>query len=378
MPSQIVNYQCPGCTGPLEFDESTGRLACEYCGSSFSVEEIEALYAQKNEDAQQAAQDAQQKAEEQAEETAQLQEQGWDMSGLSDDWGADAAGMKAYSCPSCGAELICDATTAATSCPYCGNPTVVPGQFDGALKPDYVIPFSKDKDAAIAALKNFYKGKIFLPKAFSQENHIAEIKGVYVPFWLFDGKAHADVTYKATRSMVRRSGEYETTYTQHFIVRRAGSLSFEKIPVDASTKMPDEYMDAIEPFVYQDLKPFSMAYLPGFLADKYDVPAQTCGNRADERATNSAYSAMDADAVGLYHTCVPVNRQILLQRGLVKYALLPVWMLSTRYKDKNYLFAMNGQTGKLVGNLPVDWAKFWLTFAAIAASATAIASLLFM
>ena len=265
--------------------------------------------------------------------------------------------------------------TAATSCPYCGNPTVVPGQFDGALKPDFVIPFAKDKDAAIAALKNFYKGKIFLPKLFSRENHIAEIKGVYVPFWLFDGKVHADVTYKATRSMVRRSGEYEITSTQHYLVRRAGSLSFEKIPVDASTKMPDEYMDAIEPFLYQNLKPFSMAYLPGFLADKYDVPAQTCGNRADERATNSAYSAMDATTTGLYQTCVPVTRQIILQRGAVKYALLPVWLLSTRYKGKNYLFAMNGQTGKLVGNLPVDWVKFWLTFAGIAAALTAVASL---
>ena len=60
--------------------------------------------------------------------------------------------MKAYNCPSCGAELICDASTAATSCPYCGNPTVVPGQFSGALKPDYVIPFKLSKEDAVAAL----------------------------------------------------------------------------------------------------------------------------------------------------------------------------------------------------------------------------------
>ena len=108
---------------------------------------------------------------------------------MSDDWGDDADAMRAYSCPSCGAELICDETTAATSCPYCGNPTVVPGKFAGALKPEYVLPFKLAKEDAVKALKAHYKGKPFLPKAFSAENHVQEIKGVYVPFWMFDGEA---------------------------------------------------------------------------------------------------------------------------------------------------------------------------------------------
>ena len=176
MPTQVTNYQCPACTGPLHFVGSSGKLECDYCGSKFDVSEIEALYAEK----EQKASDAQKAAEEKSAQTAST-DTGWDTSGLSGDWGQDAAGMKSYSCPSCGAELICDESTAATSCPYCGNPSVVPGQFTGSLKPDFVLPFKLSKDDAVKALKAHYKGKPFLPRAFTAENHVQEIKGVYVP-----------------------------------------------------------------------------------------------------------------------------------------------------------------------------------------------------
>lgn len=366
MATQITNYQCPACTGPLKFGSGSGQLECEYCGSSFTVAEVEEQYAAKE---QKAAENFQK-----AEETESQAEESWDTSGLNDHWDAD--GVRAYACPSCGAELICDDTTAATSCPYCGNPTVVPGQLSGTLKPDYVIPFRLDKDAAMAALKNHYKGKPFLPKEFASQNHIAEIKGVYVPFWLFDGKAHADVTFQATRSHTRRTRDEEITITEHFLVHRAGNVNFEKIPVDGSTKMPDDYMDSIEPFDYDQMKPFSTAYLPGFLAHKYDVRAEDAMTRADTRAQNTALEAMAASAAGGYQTCVPVRSNVRLQRGQVKYALLPVWLLNTKWQGKDYLFAMNGQTGRMVGDLPVSWGKFWGTFAGIAAALSVVLSLL--
>lgn len=353
----VTNYKCPACTGPVHFVGDSGRVECDYCGSSYDIGEIEAIYAEKDNAAAEAF--AQTQAVEQDEAVGE-----WDTTNMTESWGEDEAKMKAYSCPSCGAELICDETTAATSCPYCGNPTIVPGQFTGTLKPDYVIPFKVDKQAAIDALKQFYKGKILLPKAFSAENHINEIKGVYVPFWLFDGKVDADITYAATKSHSHRSGDYIVTTTEHFRVRRAGSVAFEKIPVDGSKKMPDEHMDAIEPFDYSQLQPFSTAYLPGFLADKYDVSAEECSMRADERAKNSTKEAMRADIHG-YDTCVAADQKLRLERGAVHYALLPVWLLNTKYKGQDYLFSMNGQTGKLVGNLPVDTAKCAALFAGL-------------
>ena len=299
----------------------------------------------------------------------------WDTSGFSEDWGAEGDGMRAYSCPSCGAELICDENTAATSCPYCGNPTVVPGQFSGQLKPDFIIPFKLSKEDAVKALKNHYKGKILLPKSFTQENHVQKIQGVYVPFWMFDGEAEGDARYAATRSHTYRSGDYEITETEHYDVYRAGWIAFEKIPADASSKMPDDHMDSIEPYDYQELKPFSTAYLPGFLADKFDVTVDQCRQRADQRCEGTLSATLRATVTG-YGTCTLVNETVSLKRGKVHYALMPVWMLNTKWKGKDFLFAMNGQTGKLVGDLPVSWGRFWGLFAAIAAPLSVLGSVL--
>ena len=372
MPTQVTNYQCPACTGPLHYSAKSGKLACDYCGSSFDVAEIEALYARKEAEAAAAKQAADAKAEAAQAAKAEAAEAaaasgGWDTSDLSRDWGAEADGLRVYSCPSCGAELICDQSTAA--CPYCGNPAIVPGQFSGALRPDYILPFRLSKDDAVQALRAHYKGKPFLPRSFTSANHIEQIQGVYVPFWLFDGGAEGAASYRASNTNVYETGDYEITETRHYHVVRAGSLAFEKIPVDASSKMPDDHMDSIEPFDYAQLRPFSTAYLPGYLADKYDVTIDDSRDRADTRCRETLAQAL-RDTVTGYGACVTEREDIALRRGKVHYALLPVWMLSTKWRGQDFLFAMNGQTGKLVGDLPTDRGRFWGMFAAIAAPLT--------
>lgn len=374
MPTQVTNYQCPACTGPLHYSAKSGKLECDYCDSSFDVAEIEALYARKEAEAAAAKQAADAKAEAAQAAKAEAAEAaaasgGWDTSDLSRDWGAEADGLRVYSCPSCGAELICDQSTAATACPYCGNPAIVPGQFSGALRPDYILPFRLSKDDAVQALRAHYKGKPFLPRSFTSANHIEQIQGVYVPFWLFDGGAEGAASYRASNTNVYETGDYEITETRHYHVVRAGSLAFEKIPVDASSKMPDDHMDSIEPFDYAQLRPFSTAYLPGYLADKYDVTIDDSRDRADTRCRETLAQAL-RDTVTGYGACVTEREDIALRRGKVHYALLPVWMLSTKWNGQDFLFAMNGQTGKLVGDLPTDRGRFWGMFAAIAAPLT--------
>lgn len=374
MPTQVTNYQCPACTGPLHYSAKSGKLECDYCGSSFDVAEIEALYARKEAEAAAAKQAADAKAEAAQAAKAEAAEAaaasgGWDTSDLSRDWGAEADGLSVYSCPSCGAELICDQSTAATACPYCGNPAIVPGQFSGALRPDYILPFRLSKGDAVQALRAHYKGKPFLPRSFTSANHIEQIQGVYVPFWLFDGGAEGAASYRASNTNVFETGDYEITETRHYHVVRAGSLAFEKIPVDASSKMPDDHMDSIEPFDYAQLRPFSTAYLPGYLADKYDVTIDDSRDRADTRCRETLAQAL-RDTVTGYGAYVTEREDIALRRGKVHYALLPVWMLSTKWRGQDFLFAMNGQTGKLVGDLPTDRGRFWGMFAAIAAPLT--------
>jgi len=356
MPSQVTNYKCPACTGPMHYAGDSGRLECDYCGGSYSVEEIEKLYADKDAAAAAAA-----------EQTA------WDTSGLSEDWGGEGANLKTYSCPSCGAQLICDAATAATSCPYCGNPTIVPGQFTGSLKPDYVLPFRQTKEQAVAALREHYRGKKLLPGVFMKENHIQEIKGVYVPFWLFDADVDTDLSFHATRSRTETMPDERIVHTEHYNVHRAGTVHFLRIPVDASQKMPDEYMDSVEPFDYEDLKAFSTAYLPGYLADIPDVSVEECSARADRRAINTALEEVRATVSG-YDTVEETGRRLQLRRGAVHYGLLPIWMLSTRWGGKNFLFAVNGQTGKAIGDLPVSMGRYWGYWLAITAGVTAVAT----
>ena len=314
MATGITTYQCPACTGPLHYVGESGKLECDYCGKAYEVAEIEKLYSEK-EAASVAAQKKFDAAQER--ERAAAQEMG---------------------------------------IPYCGNPTIVPGQFTGGLKPELVIPFRLDKQAAITALKNYYRGKKLLPKSFKDQNHIEEIQGVYVPFWLCDCEVDGSIHYHATNTSTWREGDYVVTQTKHYEVDRSGQIGFRQVPVDASTKMPDAHMDAIEPYDYSDLRPFSSAYLPGFLADKYDVNQQESLPRIQSRAENSAEMEMRNTVQG-YSTVTATSKNLNFSHSGMKYALMPVWMLSTKWKDQNFLFAMNGQTGKLVGDLPIDNGK---------------------
>lgn len=369
MASEIMEYKCPSCTAPLKFNAQTQKLECEYCGCVLDIEEAKRYQEAQQKKAnrpeetppdgnqEQPNDDSGNSQKEDQEKELNLVDSGeWDDSGIQDDWGADAQKMRAYNCPSCGAELICDSSTAATSCPYCGNQAVIPGQFTGALKPDYIIPFKITHDQAKEALRSYYKGKILLPSAFKNENHIQELKGIYVPFWLFDGEADGAASYKCTVEIVHDRANETEYITHHYMAHREGSIQFEKVPTDASEKMPDDMMDSIEPFDYQELQPFETAYLSGYLADRYDVTLEQSADRADFRCKNTMLDALRDTVVG-YNTVVPVSKAAAVRRGAVHYALLPVYMLNTKWKDKQYYFAINGQTGKVVGNLPADKGK---------------------
>ena len=183
--------------------------------------------------------------------------------------------------------------------------------------------------------------------------------------------------YKGANVRSWRDGDYDVTETTYYNVMREGSLGFEMIPVDASSKMPDDHMDAVEPFDYSELKPFSTAYLPGFLADKYDVSQEESMGRIEGRAKNSIKAEMRNTVMG-YSMVTTETENFNFENKGVKYALLPVWMLSTKWNGQNFLFAMNGQTGKFIGDLPVDKGKFWGMFAAIAAPLALISSLIWI
>ncbi len=348
--SDVLNYTCPNCSAPLEFSSESQHIHCNSCESNFTIEEIHEYMKKKG-----------------------LEDSKEDIKWSDKNPEHIDESFKEYNCPSCGAKVICDENTTSTECVYCGNPQIIPKTAQGMFKPDYIIPFKFDKKAAKEALRNFYKGKRLLPNNFKSENRIDSIQGLYVPFWLFNCKGKADINYSCTTVSAWSDGDYNYTRTSFYDVERAGDMEFIRIPADGSTKMPDEYMEAIEPFDYSDFKKFDLGYLAGYLSDKYDVESKECTPRINERI-KASMDATFKNTVRGYATVSPRFSDVNIEGQDIEYVLLPVWILTTKYKDKPYTFAMNGQTGELVGNLPIDKGKFLKYFLGISLPLIAIGS----
>lgn len=328
----LEQFKCPACGGSVEFDAGTQKMKCPYCDSEFDIEAIKEMNS---------------------EESSQHDDSiSWESAGGQWQEG-ETDGMRVYTCESCAGEIIGDENLGSTTCPYCGSKVVMTGQFSGALKPDYVIPFKFDKKQAMKNFETFVNKRKYVPKRFKSDKHIEEIKGVYVPFWLFDGDADADMSFGAEKIKSWTEGKYEYTETEYYNVTRSGNVTFKNIPVDGSEKLADDLMESIEPFHFNEAVDFETAYLAGYLADKYDVDEKASENRANERIKYSVEEAL-SDTVKGYSRVNGRSSSITIKGGKAKYALYPVWLLSATYNGEVYTFAMNGQTGKFAGDLPVD------------------------
>ena len=340
--AELLGYKCPCCGAKIEFDSTSQQMKCPYCDTEFDVATLQSYDDILN---QQPAQT----------------DMEWENEAGSEWSPGEAEGMRVYQCQSCGGEVIADSSTAASQCPYCDAPVIMTGQLSGELKPDFIIPFKLDKEAAKKALSKHMEGKPLLPKVFKSQNHIDEIKGVYVPVWLFQADVDAQIQYKAEKVRSWSDQNYHYTETSYYSVSRAGNLAFENVPVDGSEKMDDTMMESLEPFDFSQAVAFQTAYLSGYLADKYDVDAQASITRANERIKQSTRNALGNTVRG-YSGFDIEQENIHLQNGETHYALYPAWLLNTSWNGKKYSFAMNGQTGKFVGNLPADKGKAFLFF----------------
>ena len=346
MDKTLVEYKCPCCSGAISFDSELQRLACPYCKTEFEVDAVKDF-------------------NEAEKERERASDPLWDeYASGNTDW-KEGEELNVYICSACAGEIVTDSTTSATLCPYCGSPVIVSGKLSGAFRPDYVIPFKVSKDGAKKALQDFLKKKPLLPKDFKSLHSVDKIEGVYVPFWLYDCNTSSHIRYRATRTHVWMDSNFTYTKTSHFLLTRAGRLSFERVPADGSSKMDDIYMEAIEPFDYGEMVDFEMPYLAGFSAEKYDVDPKMASYHANERIKVSTQCQFDSTTAG-YATVTPQSTNIDLINGKTKYALMPVWILNTSYKGKKYTFAMNGQTGKVVGELPISTKKSIGWFGAVA------------
>lgn len=335
MSEKLAEQKCPACGAPLRFDPISGKSVCDFCGSSFDI----AVEGEVGE--------------------------GGGREGIS----SAPVELPVYNCDSCGAEIITEAVSASVKCPYCGNNIVLTEKIEGGLRPDGLIPFRFDQKQLPDEVKKFYKNKWLLPRKFFSESSLEDVSGVYVPFWLFDSDLSGRLSYDCYKESSTREGDYKVVKKEHYDVVRDVAMKFENVPANASVRLDDKLLESVEPFDYEGLKPFSMSYLSGFCAERFDKGAEDVHERAKERMESTAYSLADSKSREGYSGGERKSGKLKASGERNRYMLLPVYTFLVKWQDKQYSFAMNGQTGKVVGELPPYGKKaFLLWLASFAAS----------
>lgn len=333
-----VTYKCPNCGGGLMFDPAKQTYSCEYCLSDFTQETLDEMEPLEGET---------QKAMDSAAE-------------------GEASGALLYNCPSCGAEIVTDETTAATFCFYCHNPVVLAGRLDGQYHPDYVIPFAVEKEKAVKIFTDWIRKKRYVPKAFFAADQIEKMTGVYFPYWLYQCQVAGAIDAEAVKLRVWRAGNMEYTETQKFDVSRSGIMEIRNMARNALKKADKQLVEGVLPFEMEKIKPFSMGYLSGFVAEKRDMEQGEFEGEVEAEVKDYAVSNLRS-SVGSYNSVTVRNQTADITDPRWKYALMPVWTLTykDKKKDKIYYFACNGQTGKVCGQLPVDMGRLAILFGSI-------------
>lgn len=353
----VMGYKCPCCGASLVFSSEGQNLFCSSCDNKYEIDDIKQYHEAMQEDHQ---------------ETFE-----WDDREAQVMSAEESTDVCNYTCPNCGGQIMGEQVTAATFCPYCDSPAIIGGNVTGNLRPDAVIPFKTTKEDAISAFLKLCLHKPLLPKDFTSKARQEKIQGVYVPFWLYDCDGSLYGQYKATRVRTWSDSNYHYTRTSHYMLIRNASAGFMDIPLDGSSKMDDATMESIEPFDMQEAMDFNTAFLSGYLADKYDVEAKSGEGRIRQRVEETFDDLLQPTMIG-YNSVYPTSKKLQVHNNKAKYVLLPVWMLHTRYKDQTYVFAMNGQTGKMTGTLPIDKGKMWAWFGGVSAAVSALIGLLFL
>lgn len=317
-------YKCPGCGSALAFSIEKQLWSCDFCRNDYSLGDLTA-----RDEAARADSGVRQSAETLGDE------------------------LQGYHCRSCGAQILAEKNTAATFCAYCRSPAILPTQLGAVRKPDYILPFKIAKERALEMMIKACRARPFLPSAFRRDLRSGVISGLYVPFWLFSCNARGYLEAEADRVTSWSDSRYHYTKTDTYHVVRDADMDIRHVPIDASLKMDDDMMRAIEPFDYAQMEAFALQYLSGHYADSYDLTPEQAIPQGDGRMDTAVRDVMTGMTGG--YTSVRRRRLDVYKRNTaMAYAMLPVWTFQYRYKNKDYAFSINGQTGKINGKLPIS------------------------
>ncbi len=337
-----MKIACPRCGADVTFDPATGKCFCEYCGSLSDIKEFELNQYE----------DAKQKANSHVGMQAQAQEQTKPGDGTYES--AEQQDMTdnydEFHCSSCGAKLITDKLTTITRCVFCGSQQMIKQRMTGKFEPKEIIPFKISKADFISRYTSFVNKKFFAPEEFRKNPAITETRGLYVPFHFFE----CGVT-----SYGRGLGQYhsnKTTYSKWFEYKVDDEVL---IPIDGSTRLDDSIMASLEPYSFNELTKFNPAYITGFQSECSDETDESLKNKAKNRALSHSITTIEKKLGRYRHVAGYLASDVKNMQKDSKYVLLPVWFLNTNFKNKKYSYAINGQNGKVVGEIPLSKPKFY-------------------
>lgn len=364
-----ISFKCPNCDGELIFDPKIQAYKCEYCGSDFSQAQLDALNPAESKEQQEDFAEEPEKAEWSAEQYESTREE--EQKKAEEKCQEETERILYYTCPSCGAEVVTEKTTAATFCYYCHNPIILDNEVKGNYHPDGIIPFKIEKKHAEQCFLDYVKSRKFVPKNFFSKKQIESMSGVYFPYWLYDaeyqGEMHAEG--RTIRTWVVRDEQF--TETKVYDVERRGRVELQNLSTHALRKANVKLAESVFPYNFNEWKPFSAGFLSGFLAERRDVEQSEVEVQMKQEMSQHAARLMKNSIEG-YQNVEIRSSHFDVVKDEFKYVLLPTWSIT--YKGKNgkvYYYSMNGQTGNICGELPIDYKK--LTMVSIVVGLVAFA-----
>ncbi len=305
--------KCPQCGAEMKFDPDKQKLVCEFCGTQMEPEKMRSTYK-----------------------------------------------AHVFTCPDCGAELISTDETVATFCSYCGSQVLLASRIEEEDCPDRVIPFKISKEECERLYRQTLRRALFVPARMKEDTEVEKFRGIYMPYWLYSFEQNA--AYRVGGKQSRRRGDY--VYTRHYRLQSQLDASCKGLSYDASASFADNLSSAIAPFAIREAKEFSPAYLSGFYADRGDVPSYTYYDDAQEMAGQYVAEQMDRNRIyRKYNVSLSdMAKAFHPRRTEEELGMFPVWFLGCRSHDgKRISYAVvNGQTGKVAADLPIDPKKYLL------------------
>lgn len=330
----VTNYKCPACGAPISFNPKIGGFKCEFCFSAHTEEELTAYLQQLKSGS----------TEPQTDDTAQSGAQG---------------PVKSYQCNNCGAEVVAGDTATTSFCYYCHSPVVLEDRLKGDFKPDLLIPFSIDKKTAVQKFLEWAGKKKYVPNDFTSTMQQEKITGMYLPYWQADITAAVDYHAVGVNTTHWTDGDYAYTKVDKYQVDRSGTVSLNNLQKCAFSKINEALINGIEPYDKEGVKPFSAGYLAGFFAENYTENKETITPALIARAKETTGNIIASSS-----HCSRFEKEqdnTRYKAAAHRYVLLPSWILTYIYKGKTYVFAVNGQTGKSYGELPLNKGKAFLS-----------------